>query len=68
MFLAQVLSADGRCRQAVDEAAVKRLIAGLTPYSTNTSAYCQARARLPLDLISTLARDTGELIADGAPD
>lgn len=68
MFLAQVLSADGSCRQAVDDAAVKRLIAGLTPHSTNTSAYCQARARLPLDLISTLARETGTLIADGAPD
>jgi hypothetical protein len=44
MCLAQVLSADGSCRQAVDDAAVKRLIAGLTPHSTNTSAYCQARA------------------------
>ena len=47
---------------------VKRLIAGLAPHSTNTSGYCQARARLPLDLISTLTRDTGTLIADGAPD
>ena len=68
MFLAQVLSADGSCRHAVDDAAVKRLIAGLTPHSTNTSAYCQARARRPLDLISTLARETGTLMADGAPD
>ena len=39
MFLAQALSADGSCRQAVDNAAVKRLIAGLCPHSTNTSAY-----------------------------
>jgi hypothetical protein len=29
MFLAQVLSADGSCRQAVDEAAIKRIIGGL---------------------------------------
>ena len=44
MFLAQALSPDGSCRQAVDDAAVKRLIAGLAPHSTSTSAYCQARA------------------------
>lgn len=66
MFLAQALSADGSCRQAVDDAAVKSLIAGLVPNSTNTSAYCQARGRLPLPMISTLVRETGELIAEGA--
>jgi hypothetical protein len=66
MFLAQALSADGSCRQAVDDAAVKRLIAGLRPHSTNTSAYCQARARLPVTLISTLARETGGMVAKGA--
>ena len=60
MFLAQALSPDGSCRQAVDDAAVKRLIAGLAPHSTSTSAYCQARARLPLPMISTLAREAGE--------
>jgi hypothetical protein len=32
MFLAQALSPDGSCRQAVDDAAVKRLIAGLAPH------------------------------------
>ncbi|MBK1720567.1 IS4 family transposase, partial [Thiocystis violacea] len=67
MFLAQALSADGSCRQAVDEAAVKRLLAGLPPHSTNTSAYCQARARLPKSLIATLARQTGAMIAAAAP-
>jgi hypothetical protein len=66
MFLAQVLSADGSCRQAVNDAAVKRLIGGLEPCSTNTSAYCQARARLPLTMATTLARETGAIIAEGA--
>lgn len=66
MFLAQALSADGGCQAAVDDAAVKRLIAGMTPCSSNTSAYCQARARLPQALIDTLTRRTGKLIADGA--
>lgn len=66
MFLAQALSPDGSCRQAVDDAAVKRLIAGLAPHSISTSAYCQARSRLPLAMISTLARETGGVVAQGA--
>lgn len=67
MFVAQALSADGSCRQAVNDAVVKRLIAGLAPHSTNTSAYCQARARLPVSTISTLTGQTGSMIAAGAP-
>jgi hypothetical protein len=39
----------------------------LTPCSTNTSAYCQARGRLPQEMISTLAGQVGELVAGGAP-
>lgn len=66
MFLAQALSADGSCRQAVDDAAVKRIVAGLERPSANTGAYCQARARLPLPMISTLAREAGEIVAQGA--
>jgi hypothetical protein len=65
MFLAQSLSADGSCRQAVDDAAVKRLIAGMAPCSSNTAAYCKARARLPQAMVETVARRTGTLIADG---
>ena len=57
MFMAQALSADGSCRQVVDDAAVKRLIAGQAPHSTNTSAYCQARARLPLETVHQLFPD-----------
>ncbi|MBK8639506.1 MAG: hypothetical protein IPN92_15000 [Chromatiaceae bacterium] len=66
MFMTQALSADGSCRQVVDEAAVKRLIAGLPAHSANTSGYCQARARLPLPMISTLVRDTGAMVAGDA--
>jgi hypothetical protein len=66
MFMAQALSADGSCRQVVDDTAVKRLIAGLVPCSTSTSAYCQARARLPLPMIATLARHAGGIVAAGA--
>ncbi|MGA7978966.1 MAG: IS4 family transposase [Chromatiaceae bacterium] len=67
MFLAQALSGDGSCREAVNDAAVKRLLGGLSPCSTNTSAYCQARARLPVTMVSTLALQAGELITAGAP-
>ena len=66
MFMAQALSADGSCQQAVDDAAVKRLVGGLSPCSTSTSGYCQARSRLPLPMISTLARRVGQIIAEGA--
>jgi hypothetical protein len=38
IFLAQVLSADGSCRQAVNDTAVKRLVAGIDECSPNTSA------------------------------
>jgi hypothetical protein len=66
MFLAQSLSADGSCRQVVDDAMVQRIIEGLEPGSTDTGAYCQARGRLPLPMSSTLARETGPIIAEGA--
>jgi len=67
MFMTQALSADGSCCQALADHAVQRAIAGLPRLSTSTSAFCQARARLPLSMISTLARQTGELVTDGAP-
>ena len=50
MFLAQALSADRSCQKAVDEAAVKRLAAGLPRCSTHTEAYCRARERLPMEM------------------
>ena len=67
MFLAQTLSADGSCRQAVNDAMVKRLIGGLKPGSTDTGGYCKARARLPVAMVATLARQAAGVIAAGAP-
>lgn len=66
MFLAQALSADGSCQAVVDDAMVKRVVAGLKPGSTDTGGYCKARARLPLPLVSTLARQTGGMLTRGA--
>ncbi len=43
MFLGQVISADGSCQNAVNEANVSRVLNGLSPNSTSTGAYCTAR-------------------------
>ena len=67
MFLAQTMSADRSCQRAVDEAAVKRLLGGLPVCSTHTGAYCRARERVPLEMVSTLARHTGRMIAERTP-
>jgi len=66
MFLAQALSTDGSCRAVVNDAAVKRLVSGMTPCSTNTGAYCRARARLGQTMVATLTRQAGEMIAEGS--
>jgi hypothetical protein len=68
MFLAQAMSADRSCQQAVNEAAVKRLAGGLPDCSTHTGAYCRARQRLPLEMISTLTRYTARVMTERTPD
>lgn len=67
MFLAQALSADRSCQRAVNEGAIKRLIAGLTPCSTHTGAYCRARQRVPTSMVSTLTHQTGQWLTAHAP-
>lgn len=63
MFLAQALSTDRSCQKAVDEAAVKRLAAGLPAGSTHTGAYCRARRRLPTAMVDTLTRYVGRSVS-----
>jgi len=67
MFLSQALSADRSCQQAVDESAIKRLAAGLTPCSTRTGAYCKARKHLPQDMVRTLACYAGQRVSTDVP-
>ncbi|MEO8006956.1 MAG: IS4 family transposase [Betaproteobacteria bacterium] len=67
IFLAQALSADRSCQNAVNEAALRRVVAGMKACSTHTGAYCRARARLPLEVVCTLARYTGRWISAHAP-
>lgn len=67
MFLGQVLSADGSCQRAVNEAVVNRLLSGLPADSGNTGGYCRARQRLPMEMVRDLARQTGVLLNEQTP-
>lgn len=67
MFLGQVMSADRSCQNAINTAAIKQLINGLPTSSTHTGGYCQARKRLPLEMASTLARHTGQMMTEKSP-
>ena len=68
MFMAQALKPDRSCQGIVNDVAVKRLQYGLPPCGTNTGGYCRARKRLPLEMVSGMARHTGRLIAGKVPD
>lgn len=68
MFLAQALSTDRSCQRAVNDAAIKRLAGGMTGCSTHTGAYCRARQRLPVEMVSALVRQSGQLMAGTALD
>jgi len=58
-FLAQVLDADGSCRQAVSRVIAFFQQQGLAPPSPETGAYCKARIRLPEGLLARLVHQTG---------
>ena len=68
MFPAQALSTDRSCQRAVNDAAVKRLTGGMKECSTHTGAYCRARQRLPVEMVSALVRQSGQLVAGTSPD
>jgi hypothetical protein len=59
-FIAQVLSADQSCREAVAQVVVQRLAAGQAPCSSDTGSYCKARRRLPEELLRRLMQATGQ--------
>jgi len=73
LFLAQVLSHDGSCRETV-----AKLLAFLSARGAaaradadfanpHTGPYCKARKRLPERLVSRLARETGQQLHDRYP-
>jgi Transposase DDE domain len=67
MFMRQVLDADGSCQKAVNGWAAQRAADGLSQCSVRTGAYCKARQRLPIEMVSTLTRRTGQVLSQQAP-
>ncbi len=68
MFVTQAMNSDRSCQQAVNQAAVHRLISGLPVCSTHTGGYCRARQRLPLKMVSDLTRYLGQRIDQQLPE
>ncbi len=68
MFLAQAMSADRSCQHIVNQAAIGRLVGGLSMSSTHTGGYCRARQRLPQGMVSSLTQHLGNLIDNCVPD
>jgi hypothetical protein len=60
VFLGQVLSQDHSCRAAVARLIAHRVSRGERPCSAETSAYCQARKRLPEEFYAQVARKAGQ--------
>ena len=67
MFLGQVLSADGSCQNAVNEAVVNQLLRGQEPGSANTGSYSDARKRLPRELVQELAHSVARQMGTRTP-
>ncbi len=66
MFMKQVLEADRSCQRAVNAWAGQRAAEGLSVQSIRTGGYCQARQRLPLEMVTALARESGRLLSTQA--
>lgn len=64
VFLGQVLSADHSCRAAVSRLIAHRISRGQRACSPETSAYCQARKRLPEAFFSLVACAVGRALDD----
>jgi putative transposase len=67
VFLAQCLSPDHSCRDAVAQLIAWLIAGGRKPCSAQTGAYCTARDWLPEEACSQLARDTGRQVDEDAP-
>jgi hypothetical protein len=66
VFLGQVLNQDHSCRAAVARLIAYRAAQGQRPCSAETSAYCQARKRLPEQFFAAVARKTGQALDKSA--
>jgi Transposase DDE domain len=62
MFLSQVLSSDHSCSDALKRFHKYRNDRGLPPVANDTASYCEARGRLPEEVVWELARRSGQAI------
>ncbi|MGH8336748.1 MAG: IS4 family transposase, partial [Gammaproteobacteria bacterium] len=62
MFLKQALSQDRSCQRAVNGWIAQCVAEGLGPPSARTGGYCRARLRLPVQMLTALTREAGELL------
>ena len=65
-FLSQVLSDDHSCRDAVARVIAHQAASGAKVCSPNTASYCNARSRLRMDVLRTLAKRTAQELQAGA--
>ena len=63
MFMRQALDADGSCQKAVNGWAAQRHAEGLSVQSVRTGAYCKARERLPMSMVTGLTLAAGQLVS-----
>jgi hypothetical protein len=67
-FLSQLMSGkDASCRNAASRVLADRVARGLKACSLETTSYCEARERLPEEVYSGLARETGRELHRQAP-
>jgi IS4 transposase len=66
MFMRQALDADGSCQKAVNGWAAQRRAEGLSVKSVRTGAYCKARERLPVHMVTGLTHVVGQLLSGRA--
>jgi hypothetical protein len=62
-FLAQVLTPDGSCREALRKLQAWQAAEGRPLADSNTSGYCQARGRLRTDTLRKIHEDTAKEVA-----
>lgn len=67
MFVAQVLSADHSCQDAVARNASARVSQGQAPGSLNSGPYCKARRRLAWGLLAELCQNVGAQLCRAQP-
>ena len=64
LFVSQALSRGNACSTTVTEYNRERKRKGLSPICEDASAYCKARARLPVELIDRLSRQVIEIASN----